>query len=180
MSDLKDLERRLQRAEDQLELLRLEGAYAYHYDSGDGKAWAALFTEDGVYSGRPIAGMGEPNFIQGRANLAKFCETDRVSCVHMLNLPHFDIDGDRATARIHLQHRGTSIDEHGRPVQTQAVGFYDVAYRRTDEGWRIHRRVTNFYDRRVHTAFGYEPSVSDLDVPPLPESGEYPYRDSRG
>ncbi|GLZ02613.1 hypothetical protein Acsp03_00800 [Actinomadura sp. NBRC 104412] len=180
MPDLEDLERRVRRAEDQLELLRLEGAYAFLYDSGDGKAWADLFTEDGVYSGRRLAGMGEPNFIQGRANLAKFCETDRVSCVHMLNLPHFSIDGDTATARIHLQHRGKSIDEYGRPVQTQAVGYYDVSYRRTDEGWRIHRRVTTFYDRRVHIAYGYEPAIADLDVPPLPESGEYPYRDSRG
>ncbi len=32
MSDLKNLELRLKRVEDQLELLRLEGAYAYFYD----------------------------------------------------------------------------------------------------------------------------------------------------
>jgi hypothetical protein len=180
MTELSDLERRLRQAEDQLELLRLEGAYAYAYDKGDGKKWAELFTEDGVYSGRQLAGMSETNFVQGRANLAKFCETDRVSCVHLLNLPYFEIDGDRATGRVHLQHRGRSIDEHGRPIMTEAVGYYDVAYRRTSEGWRIHRRVTCFYDRRVHISWGYEPSVADLDVPPRPESGEYPYRVARG
>ncbi len=36
--------------------------------------------------------MGEPIFIQGRANLARYCESNRVSCVHMLHLPHFVID----------------------------------------------------------------------------------------
>ena len=49
MSDLNNLELRLKRIEDQLELLRLEGAYAYFFDRGEGQEWAALFTEDGVY-----------------------------------------------------------------------------------------------------------------------------------
>jgi hypothetical protein len=178
MSDLNKLELRLKRIEDQLELLRLEGAYAYFYDRGEGQAWAALFTEDGAYSGRQLAGMGEPNFVQGRANLAKFCEADPVSCVHMLHLPHFAIDGDTATSRILVQHRGQFI-EHGRPTQTQATGCYDVSYRRTGEGWRILRRVNTFYERQVNIAFGFEPSVPNLDVPPRPESGEYPYRDRR-
>jgi hypothetical protein len=179
MSDLKNLEQRLNRIEDQLELLRLEGAYAYFYDRGDGQAWAALFTEDGAYSGRQREGMGEGNLVQGRANLAKFCEADRVSCVHMLHLPHFTIDGDAATSRILVQHRGQFI-EHGRPTRTEATGCYDVSYRRTGEGWRILRRVNTFYDRQVHIAFGFEPSVPELDVPPRPASGEYPYRDKRG
>ena len=87
-------------------------------------------------AGRQRAGMGEGNLVQGRANLAKFCEADRVSCVHMLHLPHFVIDGDAATSRILVQHRGQFI-EHGRPTQTQSTGCYDVTYRRTGEGWRI-------------------------------------------
>jgi len=48
MSDLNNLELRLKRIEDQLELLRLEGAYAYLFDRGEGQVWAALFTEDGA------------------------------------------------------------------------------------------------------------------------------------
>lgn len=180
MSDMKNIELRLKRVEDQLELLRLEGAYAFYYDRGDGPGWANLFTEDGVYSGRQFAGMGEPNFIQGRANLAKFCEAGRrVSCVHMLHLPHFVVDGDTATSRILISHRGQFV-EHGRPTHTQSVGCYDVSYRCTGEGWRIYRRVNTFYDRQVHIDFGFERSIPDLDVPPLPESGEYPYRDKRG
>jgi hypothetical protein len=180
MSDLTNLELRLKRVEDQLELFRLEGAYAYFYDRGEGQAWAALFTEDGAYSGRERVGLGEPNFIQGRANLAKFCEADPVSCVHMLHLPHFTIDGDTATARIFVQHRGQFVDEQGRATQTQATGCYDVSYRRTGEGWRILRRVNTFFERQVNSAFGFEPAVPDLTVPARPASGEYPYRDRRG
>ena len=98
MSDLNNLELRLKRIEDQLELLRLEGAYAFFFDRKEAQAWAGLFTEDGAYSRRQLAGMGEPIFIQGRANLAKYCESNRISCVHMLHLPHFVIDGDTATS----------------------------------------------------------------------------------
>lgn len=179
MSDLNAIELRLKRLEDQLELFRLEGAYAYYYDRHEGQAWAALFTEDGVYQGRQRPGLGEPNFVQGRTNLARFCETDPVSCVHMLHLPHFVIDGDTATSRILVQHRGQFVDEHGRATQTQSTGCYDVVYRRTGEGWRIRQRVNTFYERQVNSAFGFEPAVPDLAVPPRPPSGEYPYQDRR-
>jgi hypothetical protein len=179
MSDLNDLELRLKRVEDQLELLRVEGAYAFFFDRKEGQAWAGLFTEDGGYSRRQLAGMGEPVSIQGRANLAKYCDTNRVSCVHMLHLPHFVIDGDAATSRILVQYRGKLI-EHGQSTQTQSVGCYDVSYRRTGEGWRIHHRVNTFYDRQVDTAFGFDSSIPDIEGPPGPASGGYPNRDGRG
>ena len=169
VSDLNNLELRLKRVEDQLELLRLEGAYAFFFDRGDGQGWGSLFTEDGAYSRREIAGLVEPMSIQGRANLAKYCEANRVSCVHMLHLPHFVIDADTATSRILVSYRGKQIDDGRRPVQTESVGCYDVSYRRTSEGWRIHRRVNTFYDRKVNTAFGFERSIPDLDVPPPQE-----------
>lgn len=180
MSDhLNNLELRLKRVEDQLELLRLEGAYAFFFDRGEGQAWAGLFTEDGAYSRRQLAGMGEPILIQGRANLAKYCDSNRVSCVHMLHLPHFVIDSDAATSRILVSYRGKLI-EHGRPTHIESIGCYDVSYRRTGEGWRIRGRVNTIYDRQVDTAFGFERSIPDLEVPPRPESGAYPYRDGRG
>ena len=179
MSDLTNLELRLRKVEDQLELLRLEGAYAFFFDRREDEAWAALFAEDGVYTRRPLAGMGAPVLIQGRANLAKYCKSNRVSCVHMLHLPHFVIDGDTATSRVFVQYRGKVI-EQGPRTQTASIGYYDVSYRRTGEGWRIHCRVNTFYDRQVDTAFGFERSIPDFDVPARPESGEYPYRDGKG
>jgi hypothetical protein len=179
MSDVAHLELRLKRIEDQLELLRLEGAYAFFFDRKEAQGWAGLFTDDGVYSRRQPPGMGEPIFIQGRANLARYCESNRISCILMLHLPHFAIDGDAATSRILVQYRG-QVMEPGRPSQTESVGCYDVSYRRTGEGWRIHHRVNTFYDRQVYTAFGFERSIPDFEVPPRPASGEYPYRDGKG
>lgn len=179
MSDLNNLELRLRRVEDQLELLRLEGAYAFFFDRKDAHAWAGLFAEDGAYSRRQPAGMGEPIFIQGRTNLAKYCESNRVSCVHMLHLPHFVTDGDAATSRILVQYRG-KLTEQVRPTQTESIGCYDVSYRRTADGWRIHSRVNTIYDRQIDTAFGFDPSIPDLNLPPRPASGEYPYRDGKG
>src|SRR5262245_1683709 len=120
MSDLGNLELRLRRVEDQLDLMRLEGAYAFFFDRKEGPAWAGLFTEDGAYSRRQPAGMGEPVLIQGRTNLAKYCDTNRVNCVHMLHLPHFAISGDAATSRILVQYRG-KLTEQGRPTQTESI-----------------------------------------------------------
>ncbi len=179
MSDRDNLELRLKRVEDQLELLRLEGAYAFFFDRREAQAWAGLFAEDGVYSRRQPAGTGEPVFIQGRANLARFCESNLVDCVHMLHLPHFVTGGDAATSRILIDYRGKSI-EPGRSSQTESIGCYDVSYRRTGEGWRIHCRFNTIYDRQADTAFGFERSIPDFEVPPRPQSGEYPYRDGRG
>jgi hypothetical protein len=176
MSDQSELERRLRAVEDRVELLDLEGRYAYFYDCHLGKEWASLFTEDGVYSGHPHPGIVQTNFVQGRANLEKFCNSDKVSCIHLLTVPYLVIEGDEAKSRVHLQHRGSSTDEWGRPLLTQSVGYYDVSYRRTEEGWRIQRRVTTFYNRTRQITYGYSPEWGDLSVPPLPESGEYPYQ----
>jgi hypothetical protein len=176
MSEQPDLERRLRAAEDRLEILALEGRYAFCYDSHLGKEWSLLFTEDGVYSGYPHPGIVQTNFVQGRANLEKFCNSEKVSCIHLMNIPYVAIDGDEAKARVPLQHRGHSTDEHGRPLLTQSDGYYDVAYRRTDEGWRIARRVTTFYNRSRLITYDYNPDWADLSVPPLPDSGEYPYQ----
>lgn len=179
MSDRDSLELRLKRVEDQLELLRLEGAYAFFFDRREAQAWAGLFAEDGVYTRREPGGTGAAVFIQGRANLARFCESNHVDCIHMLHLPHFEIDGDAATSRILIDYRGKSI-ELGRSTHNASIGCYDTRYRRTGEGWRIHSRVNTIYDRQADTAFGFERSIPDLDVPPRPQSGDYPYRDGRG
>ena len=89
------------------------------------------------------------------------------------------IDGDAATSRILVSYRGKLIED-GRSTQTQSIGCYDVSYRRTGEGWRIRHRVNGLYDRQVDTAYGFEASIPDLDVPPRSASGEYPYRDGKG
>ncbi len=168
---LQDFEHRLRAAEDRLELLSLEGLYGYAYDSRQGRLWASLFTEDGVYQGRRWATVParKQSLIKGRANLANFCEQDTNSCVHYVHMPSFRIEGTKATGRVHFEILTSTRDEYDR-IQTWAVsGYYDVSYLRQEDGWRIHRRVTTYMVAKQSTHYGYErrevgvldPSVED-------------------
>jgi hypothetical protein len=152
------LEDRLRELEDRLAILQIEGAYSSTYDGGRGRDWAALFTEDGIYQGRRLDGMAEQNFVQGREALASFCDSNRIRCIHYLSVPELSIAGAEATGRVNFTFRGFGVDAYGRVNVTEAEGYYDVAYRRTAEGWRIRRRFTVYFERGQHTVFGYEPS----------------------
>ena len=162
-------ERRLRAVEDRLAICQIEGAYSSAYDGAKGDEWAALFTEDGIYQGRQLEGMSEQNFVQGRKALSAFCNSSPVNCIHYLNVPDIAIDGDDATGRINFTFRAFGVDGFGRVVGTEAQGYYDVAYKRTPDGWRIRRRFTVYFERSQKTAYGYEPSASPFgdSNPPL-------------
>ncbi len=172
-------ERRLRAAEDRLAICQLEGAYSTAYDGAKGAEWAALFTEDGIYQGRQLEGMGELNFVQGREALAAFCSSSPLTCIHYLNVPDISFDGDDATARVNFSFRGFRTDSYGRVHVTEAEGYYDVAYRRDGDKWLIRRRFTVYFQRGQKTAYGYEPSVSPFGAsnPPMVEGGGF--RDRR-
>lgn len=179
MSERSSLEERLVLLEDRMALLELEGAYAATYDRRDGDAWAALFTEDGIYQGRRFEGMEDLNYVQGRAALAEFCRTSPVEGVHYLHVPQHSIDGDHAQGRLAFQARGMSVDAHGRVSLTQADGYYDVSYRRTEEGWRIRQRFTVYVERGKRAVLGYDGSPSPFSTEnPAVGTGTV-YRDRR-
>ena len=173
------LDRRLRAVEDRLEIYQIEGAYSRAYDGAKGDEWAALFTEDGIYQGRQLAGMGELNFVQGRKALSEFCSSSPVNCIHYINVPDISIDGDEATARANFTFRAFGTDSFGRVNATEAQGYYDVAYRRTSEGWRIRRRFTVYFERRQGTAYGYEPSASPFGDSNPPFDATAGFRDRR-
>ena len=173
------LDRRLRAVEDRLEICQIEGAYSRAYDGAKGDEWAALFTEDGIYQGRQLAGMGEQNFVQGRKALSEFCASSPVNCIHYLNMPDIKIDGDDATGRANFTFRAFGTDDFGRVSSTEVQGYYDIAYRRTPEGWRIRRRFTVYFERRQGNSYGYEPSASPFgdSNPPFDENAGF--RDRR-
>ncbi|WP_264674920.1 nuclear transport factor 2 family protein [Microbacterium sp. YJN-G] len=72
----------------------------------------------------------------------------------MLHLPQLRVDGDRATARIHLQFHGDWAQAPGG-LRLQMQGYYDVAYRRVDGRWLIAHRVTTAFGREQRTVLGY-------------------------
>lgn len=153
-----DIERRLRLLEDRLELIDLEATYARSFDERDGAAWSALFTDDGVYQSRPVGDAPPVTFVQGRAALEAFCRDAPFSGIHFLHLPQLRFDGDRATARVHLEFHGDHPADPGAP-RVAMLGYYDVAYRRVDGRWRIAHRVTTAFGREQTTVLGYPPAA---------------------
>ena len=78
------------------------------------------------------------------------------------NMPVVDFDaegdGDRATGMQHF----VFIDQHTHDMR---LGWYRDEYRRTPDGWRIHRRATTFM--RKHGGFD-----SGVQHDPLAEKGQ--------
>jgi hypothetical protein len=60
------------------------------------------------------------------------------------NMPVVELDGDSATGMQHY----VFIDQHTHAMR---LGWYRDEYRRTPDGWRIHRRATTFM--RKHGGF---------------------------
>lgn len=126
------LEARLARAEAMLEIIALEARYARAWDSGNGSAWADVFTADGMFE---IAAVGDrPAFkIEGTEQLSAFCLdfTSKFSGVHIPGLPLLDIDGDEATGHLHFQFVAVGRLTPNYTMSRTACGQYDVRYRRT-------------------------------------------------
>lgn len=153
-------EQRLRALEDRLEIIELEASYARSFDEHDGAGWSALFTEDGVYQSRPVGDAAPVTFVQGSAALEEYCREAPFDGIHLLHLPQLSIQGDTATARIHLQFHGSWGTDAGAP-RLSMQGYYDVAYRRVEGHWRIAHRVTTAFSREQHTVLGY-PTRSGL------------------
>lgn len=154
--------------QDRLALLDREGEYARRYDSQDGKAWAALFVEDGVYQGRRLAGMPPQNVVRGRAALEAFCASQKMSGMHTMHVPHIELDGGAARVRVHFHFEASGTDEYRRVHTRTAAGFYDVAYVKHDGTWLIERRVTTYLSLEQKTHYPYE--VEDFDFSsPVPD-----------
>lgn len=156
----RSIEERLRALEDRLEIIELEATYARSFDEHDGATWSSLFTADGVYQSRAVGDAPPLTFVQGRAALDAFCTGAPFAGIHFLHLPQLAFDGDRATARIHLEFHGDYSDDAGAP-RLAMRGFYDVSYRLVEGRWLIAHRVTSAFNREQTTVLGY-PTASAL------------------
>lgn len=155
-ADLADCIARLERVEARLALIELEADYARSWDAGDGAAWAALFTPDGVFD---MAAVGrQPGAIyRGTDELRGFCEAVSADYagLHFMHLPRIVLDGDHARARIHFQWLGIIRAGATHSGQRTAAGYYDVDYRRcATHGWRIAHRLEKAVAGRIDESFG--------------------------
>lgn len=141
------LEARLQRLEDLVEINQLFIDYIDHLDSGDAEAYASLFAEEGEI----ILGPG------GRAKgheaiaelITKVVEGKVGNAFHIVSSPIVKLDGDEARASV----MWTVIekDEAGKPYVTLMGRHFDRLIREHGR-WRILKRSGR------------------LDIPSLPRS----------
>jgi uncharacterized protein (TIGR02246 family) len=128
---------RMKEIEDRLAILALQVDYARAADSFDGAAYAAVFTRDGVldasHCGFPVA--------RGRREIAAVMDEAFRQQTHNIHLTTnqrvLAVDGDRATGFAYFFQRSL-LKNGGR---TEFAGRYDDDYRRTEDGWKIARRV---------------------------------------
>ncbi len=136
-----DVTKRLQAIEDRFALLDLEADNAAHWDFGRAREWAELFAADGSFE--MLAVGPRPEFIaRGHAELQGFCENIHQNWmgIHFMHPPRLQIAGDAASALIFFEFRHVHRGDGGHTSQGVIGGYYEVDYRRTEQGWRIARR----------------------------------------
>ncbi|MDD3797558.1 MAG: nuclear transport factor 2 family protein [Novosphingobium sp.] len=139
---LAELERRLHRAEARLAIMALEAEYARSWDAGDARAWAALFTADGVFDMAAV-GANPRSVMRGTAELEGFCrQVDSIyRGLHFMHLPWLDIGEETARGRLHFQWIGLQHAGAGHFGRRDASGYYDVTYALADGEWKIRHRL---------------------------------------
>jgi hypothetical protein len=146
------LENRLHELEDQVALYQLMSAYGPLVDSGDAKATAALWVEDGIYDwgGGPPPKDGGAPVKEGAAGAAYSQEAiaDMVrgpyhqeiingGAGHVIGLPHIVLDGDAAVATSYSR----LYRRDGDNFRVWRVGANRWEFVRTADGWRVKNRV---------------------------------------
>jgi len=119
-------------AADHLAIEQLYAQYSHAVDLGDGEAWAACFTPDGIFTsfGRSY---------EGRAAIVALAESTRhrppgrhwVSNL-VLEPADFGVRGSAYLAWLHITKS---------PVTLPTTGFYDDEVVLTAEGWLFRRRT---------------------------------------
>ena len=97
----------------------------------DTKRWLDVFTPDATYSA-----FGTPYRLEDFPSLLKSAPPGQ----YIGNVPVVDFHGDHATG---VQHY-VFIDQISHDMR---LAWYSDEYRRTPDGWRIHRRATTFMRR---------------------------------
>lgn len=131
------LERRLQVVEDREAIIKLKAAYVNLNDGG----WqgpthchpdqvAALFTEDGIWDGRPDTGYAE-----GSEQIRQLFRGFQIMpfIIHYVTNPLIEVDGDEATGHWHAIVTANLPD--GAPHWI--LGVYRDTYARTANGWKL-------------------------------------------
>lgn len=121
----------LQYLSDYVAIRQLNATYNRYADLADGKSYSSLFTEDAEFN---IVGEG---IYVGREQIAARCNAT-TTAVHITTEPELDISGDIALQRVRML--TVLQDGNGTRNEFVASGWYIDELKRTEEGWRYHRR----------------------------------------
>jgi len=133
--DNADLEARLRRLEDQLEIQQLFVDYGRHLDQGNFEAFAELFCEDGEFAIGRIGTMKGPREI--RATMEASLSAGPGQMLHIISSPAIVLDGDRATSEVMWTVLVRTPD--GDMAATMAGRHVDELVRENGR-WRFFRR----------------------------------------
>jgi hypothetical protein len=116
---------------DLLEIQQLAARYMSFTARKEEDRWSEVFTPDGEYNA-----FGTPYGLDAFPALLKSAPPGQ----YIGNVPIVEFDGDTATG---IQHY--VFIEQG--THEMRLAWYSDEYRRTVDGWRIHRRSTTFMRR---------------------------------
>jgi uncharacterized protein (TIGR02246 family) len=136
-----DLQDRVRRLEDMLEIQQLFVDYGHHLDAGDFEAYASLFAKEGEVLLGPIGRAKGPDQI--RALMEKTLDGDVGRSFHVISSPMVALRGDTATSDVMWtvvrreadgqpslsmigRHRDKLVREDGRWRFLERRGFIDI------------------------------------------------------
>jgi hypothetical protein len=120
-----------QEMSDLLEIQQLVARYMSFTARKEKDRWLEVFTADGVYTA-----FGNPYTVEDFPALLKSAPPGQ----YIGNVPVLEFHGDIANGAQHF----VFIDQITHDMR---LGWYNDEYRRTPDGWRIHRRSTTFMRR---------------------------------
>jgi uncharacterized protein (TIGR02246 family) len=130
-----DVEGRLRRLEDVIEIQQLFVSYGHCLDRGDFAAYAQLFAEDGEFMMGPVGRAHGREEIE--AVMARTFGGGVGSLVHLITNPVINLDGDRATSDVMWTVVARGAD--GQPVLSM-VGRHKDDLVREGGRWLFQRR----------------------------------------
>ncbi len=122
----------IQALKDELAIRNLVARYSDAVGRRNEDAWAATWTEDGVWNVGFVKASGRANVVKAWSGLM-----DHFRFVTQMPQSGFvEIDGDEARGTWHMMELGWP----GQGDPTCTFGIYEDRYRRTDQGWRFATR----------------------------------------
>jgi len=137
------LEERIARVEDQLAIYQLLMTYGPSADSGSDDVVRALHTEDAEYDSGVETFHGATGIAEMIA-LPLHRDIMAGGSSHIATLPVIHLDGDRASALCHGQL--LRFDKEADCFRIWRATSVRLEFRRTDDGWKIHRRANQLMD----------------------------------